>query len=60
MSEDDTKTARVAYLRLLKDEFYRFWPHGQRRSSEPGEREAFDKARAKIAALTEQIEEDLR
>lgn len=59
MSDDDTKQARVAYLRLLKDEFTRIWPHGTVRSSEYGERESFNKARAKIDALTQQIEKDL-
>lgn len=57
--DDDTKTARVAYLRLLKDEFNRSWPYGHVRSSEPGERAAFDAATRKIADLTRRIEEDL-
>lgn len=56
---DDTKTARVAYLQLLKDEFGRFWPNGTVRSSEYDERESFNSARRKIADLTRRVEEDL-
>jgi hypothetical protein len=57
---DDTATARVAYLRLLKDEFNRVWPHGAIRSSEPDEREAFRVAKWKIEDLTQRIEKELR
>lgn len=57
--DDDTKQARVAYLEYLTAEFNRVWKYGAVRSSEYSEREAFDKARAKIAALTKKIEEDL-
>jgi hypothetical protein len=57
---DDTITARVAYLRYLKDEFNRVWPHGAIRSSEPEEREAFRVAKWKIDHLTKQIEDELR
>jgi len=59
MSDDDTKQARVAYLRFLSDEFTRVWPHGQIRSSEYSERESFNSARAKIKALNDLIEKDL-
>lgn len=57
---DDTKTARVAYLRLLKDEFNRIWPYGSVRSSEPSELRRFNEAKRRIADLTKQIEWDLR
>ncbi len=55
----DTQQARVAYLALLKEEFRRSWPHGTVRSSEWGEREAFDKAKKKIADVTALIEKEL-
>lgn len=57
---DDTKQARVAYLALLKAEFNRIWPHGFARSSDWGEVDSFNKAKDKIAKLTDQIEEDLK
>lgn len=57
---DDTKQARVAYLALLKEEFRRTWPHGQRRSSDWFEVDAFANASKKIEDLTKQIEEDLK
>lgn len=59
MSGEDTKQARVAYLRLLTDEFNRIWKYGAIRSSEYSEREAFSKAKAKIEAVTKKIEEDI-
>jgi hypothetical protein len=59
MTAEDIKQARVAYLRLLTDEFNRIWKYGSIRSSEYSEREAFDKAKAKIKELTEKIEEDI-
>ncbi|GAA3730263.1 hypothetical protein GCM10022239_03570 [Leifsonia bigeumensis] len=56
MTDGDKRAAQIEYLRLLKDEFRFYWPHGTVRSSEPGERESFDKAKQKIAELERKIE----
>lgn len=58
MSEtDDTKTVRVAYLRYLRDEFRHYWPYGSVRSSEPSERQSFEKAKKLIVDLEAKIRE---